>query len=102
MGGAWERLVRSVKVAIRAILHERAPQDQVLHTVFGEAESLVNSRPLTHVPVDPDDSESLTPNHFLLGTSSAAQPPGQFTEHDLCCRKRWRMSQALTDVFWRR
>ena len=89
-------------MAIRAILHERAPRDAVLRTVFCEAESLVNSRPLTHVLVDPDDSERLTPNHFLLGTSSAAQPPGQFSERDLYCRKQWRVSQALTDMFWRR
>ena len=102
MGGAWERLVRSVKVAIRAILHERAPRDEVLRTVFCEAESLVNSRPLTHVPVDPDDPESLTPNHFLLGSSSTVQPPGEFTERDLCCRKQWRVSQALSNMFWRR
>ena len=72
MGGAWDRLVRSVKVAIQAILHECTPRDEVLCTVFCEAESLVNIRPLTHVPVDSDDSESLILNHFLLGTSSAA------------------------------
>ena len=102
MGGAWERLVRSVKSTLRVILHERAPKDEVLLTLMIEAESLVNSRPLTHVPVDPNDPESLTPNHFLLGTSSSVQPPGEFTERDLCCRKQWRLSQILADMFWRR
>ena len=105
MGGSWERLVRSVKIALSAILKERAPKEEVLSTVFAEAEGLVNSRPLTHVPVDADDPASLTPNHFLLGTSSVdsvIQAPGTFTDSDLCLRKQWRTAERLTDHFWKR
>ena len=50
--------MRSVKVALRAILRERALRDEVLLTVFAKAESLVNSHPLTHVSLDADDAES--------------------------------------------
>ena len=102
MGGAWERLVRSVKVALRASLTEQHPRDEALLTVFAEAESLVNGRPLTHVPLDAEDDECLTPNHFLIGTSSAALCPGVFNNADLCLRKQWRVAQALTEMFWRR
>ncbi|GBP90338.1 hypothetical protein EVAR_55032_1 [Eumeta japonica] len=49
MGGSWERLVRSIKVALSATLHTRAPKDEVLHTLLLEAEFVVNSRPLTHI-----------------------------------------------------
>ena len=31
MGGAWERLVRSVKTALEAIMTEQAPKEEVLH-----------------------------------------------------------------------
>ncbi|XP_046869100.1 uncharacterized protein LOC124461640 [Drosophila willistoni] len=48
MGGAWERLVRSVK------------------TVLYQVEMTVNSRPLTYVSLDDEDQEALTPNHLLL------------------------------------
>ncbi|GBP58715.1 hypothetical protein EVAR_35493_1 [Eumeta japonica] len=47
MGGAWERLVRSVKTALAATLRERNPREEVLHTLLLEAEQIVNSRPLT-------------------------------------------------------
>ena len=71
-GGSWERLVCEVKTALRVILKDQAPREEVLITVLTEAEHSVNSRPLTHVSLDPRDNEALTPNHFLIGTSSAA------------------------------
>jgi len=102
MGGSWERLVRSVKVAIRVILKSRAPREEVLQTVFSEAEAIVNSRPLTDIPVDPSSPEALTPMHFLIGTSSALQPPGEFDDRDVDLSKKWRSSQRLADMFWQR
>jgi len=102
MGGSWERLVRSVKTSLRATLREQAPKEEVLLTLLIEAESVVNSRPLTHVSIDPKDPESLTPNHFLIGTSSANQQLGTFNDDDLCLRKNWRKAQRLTDQFWKR
>ena len=102
MGGSWERLVRAVKIAMKSVMKERVVTEEVLATVFAEAEQLVNSRPLTHVSVDPDDEESLTPNHFLIGSSSATSRPGVFVDADLCLRKHWRIAQKITDEFWKR
>ena len=104
MGGAWERLVRSVKVALRSQLKDSAPKEEVLHTFLCEAEAMVNSRPLTHVSIDADDEEALTPFHFLIGTSSIAgvAAPGVFTPTDAITRKQWRISQQMADKFWRR
>jgi hypothetical protein len=99
MGGIWERMVQSVKKALYAVLKEQAPKDEVLLTLMAEAEHIVNSRPITFVS---SDAEALTPNHFLIGTSSGLQSPGEFVEADLCLRRRWRVSQRLTDNFWRR
>ncbi|XP_076662396.1 uncharacterized protein LOC143365759 [Halictus rubicundus] len=70
MGGAWERLIRSVKIALDAILREQAPSEEVLQTLMVEVEHSINSRPLTHVSTDLRDNEALTPNHFLIGSSS--------------------------------
>ncbi|XP_065178343.1 uncharacterized protein LOC135808982 [Sycon ciliatum] len=102
MGGSWERLVRAVKIAMKSVMKERVVTEEVLATVFAEAEQLVNSRPLTHVSVDPDDEESLTPNHFLIGSSSATGRPGVFVDADLSLRKHWRIAQKITDEFWKR
>lgn len=98
-GGAWERLVRSIKVALAATLREREPTEEVLHTLLTEAEYSVNARPLTHVSVDPDEPEALTPNHFLLGSSNGLPATGPCNEMD---RRAWRTSQALADHFWQR
>ncbi|XP_063837168.1 uncharacterized protein LOC135086312 [Ostrinia nubilalis] len=102
MGGCWERLVRSTKAALKATLKERAPKEEVLQTVLAEIEAIINSRPLTHVAVDPRDPVALTPNHLLLGTASNATRLGNFVKTDLCSRKQWRISQALADIFWAR
>ncbi|XP_041978615.1 uncharacterized protein LOC121732727 [Aricia agestis] len=102
MGGAWERLVKSVKIALSAVLHERHPSEEVLSTLLAEAEYTVNSRPLTHVSVQPEDDEALTPNHFLLGGSARVPTPGKFDDADLITRSNWRASQRLADMFWAR
>jgi transposase InsO family protein len=102
MGGSWERLVKSVKVALGDSLQQKNLKDEVLQTLIIEAEHTVNSHPLTHVPEDPEDSESLTPNHFLLGKSSNLQPTGEFAPDELYGRKQWRIVQTLADHFWKR
>lgn len=66
-GGSWERLVQSVKKALYATLKEKTPRPETLYSLLLECENIVNSRPLTHLPVTPDEPEPLTPNHFLLG-----------------------------------
>jgi hypothetical protein len=83
-------------------LKELAPKEEVLATVITEVEHLVNSRLLTFVSSDPSDLESLTPTHFLIGSSSGVQSPGLFAQHELMLRKQWRILQYLIDQFWRR
>ncbi|XP_072931477.1 uncharacterized protein [Epargyreus clarus] len=102
MGGAWERLVRSVKTALQATLHERHPAEEVLTTLLAEVEYTVNSRPLTHVSVSAEDPEALTPNHFLLGGNGRVSTPGEFNDRDTICKNSWRAAQRLTDIFWTR
>ncbi|XP_065082217.1 uncharacterized protein LOC135704669 [Ochlerotatus camptorhynchus] len=76
MGGPWERMVKSVKVAMKAVWDSpRHPSDEVLETIMLEAEAIVNSRPLTYVPLEAADEEALTPNHFLLYGSTGIKQP---------------------------
>lgn len=65
-GGVWEMLVTALKLTLR----ERARTEEVLLTVLTEAEFSINARPLTHATVNPYNPEALTPNHFLLGSST--------------------------------
>ncbi|CAG5056931.1 unnamed protein product [Parnassius apollo] len=101
MGGAWERLVRSIKIALTATLKERSPREEVLHTLLLEAEHTVNSRPLVTFSMDSPE-EGLTPNNFLLGRSCGDRPPGLFLEQHLTGQLNWKSAQRLADHFWTR
>ena len=46
MSGVWERLIRSIKRSMKAILGERLVDEEVLRTVLSEAQGIANSRPL--------------------------------------------------------
>lgn len=103
MGGVWERMVRSIKTALQSMPQSRTPNDETLVTVLAEAQSIVNSRPLTFVSLDTIDEEALTPNHFLLLSSNGVvQPPKTPTIDRLAAKTEWNLAQNLIDHFWRR
>lgn len=62
----------------------------------------MNNRPLTHVSVDPEEPEALTPNHFLFGGSARTPLHEHIDDKDLVGRATWRTSQRLVDLFWSR
>ena len=103
MGGVWERMVRSVKEAIRALDDGRKLNDEILQTVLVEAEGFINSRPLTYMPQGSADFEAITPNHFLLGNSSGAQDPLRApVDMAAALRSSYQRSQFLSDAVWNR
>ncbi|CAG7828334.1 unnamed protein product, partial [Allacma fusca] len=102
MGGVWERMIKSVKTALSVTLKEQAPKEDVLITLFMEAEFIINNRPLTHVSVDPTDPECLTPNHFLIGRKLGPNVAGKFGEGSFNLRSQWRLVQELTEKLWTR
>ncbi|XP_072934976.1 uncharacterized protein [Epargyreus clarus] len=74
IGGAWERLIRAVKTALRVVLKKRALREETLLTLLAEVE----------------------------GTSSPSPTPGSFNNDDFYLRRQWRIAQRLTDMFWQR
>ncbi|XP_062703685.1 uncharacterized protein LOC134286127 [Aedes albopictus] len=103
MGGIWERLVKSAKDALKGLHDGCKLNDEILLTVLSEAEDMVNSRPLTYVPQESAEAESLTPNHFLRGL-----PAGEREEVNMptssaeALRDNFKRSQQLADVLWQR
>ena len=49
------------------------PYPERLRWFLARAELLVNSRPLTDVPVDRESQQAITPNDLLLGSSSGTK-----------------------------
>jgi hypothetical protein len=106
MGGVWERMIRSARNALSALLIAHGDQlnDELLRTLLVEAECIINSRPLTYVDTSSADSPiPLSPNQILtLKTKAVMPPPGKFVRQDVYCHRRWRRVQYLADEFWRR
>ncbi|XP_055597066.1 uncharacterized protein LOC129747074 [Uranotaenia lowii] len=102
MGGVWERLVQSVKCAIKGAYEEGKLNDEGLQTLLVEAEGIVNSRPLTYLPLDAAEYEALTPNHFLLGSSNGVKQPAVPVEENRKLKTTWDLIQHELDVFWKR
>ena len=84
------------------VMHGQTITDEILATSLTKVENLLNGRPLTHVSIDPNDPEAITPNHLLLGCANPSVPVDVFEKGDLSSKKRWRIVQAIADHFWRR
>ena len=101
-GGVWERLVRSCKKAMYAVLGNRSVTEDVLSTTMCIVEQTLNSRPLTPVSSDFNDLEALTPNHFLLGNKNVCLPYLLCAEEFVDHRKLFRQTQAYANLIWDR
>ncbi|UYV78040.1 hypothetical protein LAZ67_15003294 [Cordylochernes scorpioides] len=98
-GGAWERLIKSVKKCLRATLDEVNPKDTTLLTALKSAENIVNRRPLTYVSSDPTEEDSLTP--IIRGANDAGPSiPKLIEANNRDLREQWKRAQQLTNEFW--
>ena len=102
MGGVWERLVKSCKIAIEIEIGAKTVPDEVFRTVMADVEALLNARPLTHVSVDPRDLEPITPNHLVYGRAISYKPLVSCDSTDLVSRQRIKIVQALVQAIWER
>lgn len=102
-GGQFERMVRTVKSALKKSLGQRYLSKAELQTILVEIEACVNSRPLTFVGDTPDDPLPLTPAHFLTGHSAGfqartAEEPLAVTAESL--RARAKVRERRLRKFW--
>ena len=104
MSGVWERLIRSVCNAMKAIFgHPHVfVTRETLRTVFAEVMGILNSRPLCPSRDDPSDREPITSSHLLQQRQGMSLPLGAFQNEDLHSRKQCRRGQLLSNHFWTR
>ena len=98
-GGWWERLVRTVKSALKKSLGKQSVPKTELSTLLPEIEACVNSRPLSYVS---DSGVVLTPSHFLIGrgTPLSAVELDKF-ENITTLSARYEFEEALSKQFWK-
>ena len=103
-GGYYERLVGSVKSALKRSLGSKCLTRIELETTLCEVECCINSRPLTFVGDSIDSKTPLSPNHFLTGRVAGFVPSDidvevmEVSKQDLTEREIVR--QARLDEFW--
>lgn len=64
--------------------------------------NIVNSRPLTFIPIEDEEDEALTPNHFIHGSSNGIKSAIPYEMDGFELRRKWKECQRLADKFWSR
>lgn len=99
-GGVWERMVKEVKSLLPSV-QRTMPEDE-LRSLLIQIEFIINSRPLTHIPLYSDDDEVLTPNHFLLNQSGATNLSLNDVTKGEVNREHWKRAEQAAKVYWDR
>ncbi|CAL1270294.1 unnamed protein product [Larinioides sclopetarius] len=106
-GGFYERMVRTVKTALRKTLGKSCLTVEQLLTVLIEIEGMINSRPITYVGSDSEEPTALTPAHFLLGKRITSLPSVRLhldsnISSRKCLIKSFNYRERLMRSFWTR
>ncbi|XP_037041775.1 uncharacterized protein LOC119078378 [Bradysia coprophila] len=102
-GGAWERMVRSVKEGLNALIETKFPSFEVLSTAISEVVNTVNNRPLTYISSDVDDFniKAITPNDIILLRTNHSQYDVKM-EYNFRPTQTWKLAHKIADEFWYR
>ena len=105
MAGVWERLVRSTKSILRALLEKETKKlltDEGIYTLLCEVEHILNDRPITSNATGLDDAPALTPNMLLTFQRRTTPALDDYDPREGYAQRWWRHIQHLSAVFWRR
>ena len=91
--------MQCTKKTLKSVLQNRIVAKEALRTALGEAEGVLNGRPITS---EVGDIEALTPNHFLLLRANPSNEEADASEREINSTKLWRQFQALVNFFWKR
>ena len=96
-GSLVGRLVGTVKLCLRKVLGKSQINEEALGTLLVEVEAAINSRPIVQ-----DDSDVLTPSHFLNGDRLTALPTGPEPTIRDNLRKEARLREKMQEDFLKR
>ena len=98
--GMYERMVRSAKPALQAVLPPGLIDSEQFHTGVVMAEGILNGRPLCYVSTDAEELQVLCPNNFIVGRAAADLLPVATAEWKLT--KKMAFIDTLMQEFWNR
>lgn len=101
-GGLWEAAVRLAKLHLKKVLGTTILHQKDFETIVIMIEGVLNSRPLTPLTMHPSDEAPLTPGHFICGVPITNLPETDLTQGKLCHLRRWQLTAAIKQNFWKR
>ena len=101
-GGLWEAAVKSAKYHIKRVLGRLSFLFEQLHTLITQVEGCLNSRPIGIMSDDPNDFESLTPGHFLIGQPINSIPDPNLSHLFFNRLSQFQKVQSTFQTFWKR
>ena len=104
-GGAWERMVRTLKDTLRKVLVKTSVDEPTFRTVVTEIEAFVNDRPLAVVSGSPTDVIPITQSMLTVGRQLRSLPDWARVlknEDSASIRTMWKHRQSLKQQAWAR
>lgn len=102
MGGLWEAAIKSAKTHMRKVIGPTTLTFEELNTILTQIEACMNSRPLTTMSQDINDSNVLTPGHFIIGEPLTAIPERDVSDITSNRLNRYDLVVQLKQHFWKR
>lgn len=99
-GGLWESAVRMAKYHLKRVTHNLTFTYEDFYSICVQVESILNSRPLYPLTEEPEDYETITPGHFLIGASLKAVPELPVWNATSTHVSRYRHMQFVIQQFW--
>ncbi|MEM7375589.1 MAG: reverse transcriptase domain-containing protein [Bacteroidota bacterium] len=114
MGGFYERLVGSSKVALKKAIGQKLLTSIQLQTYLAETEAILNTRPLIYIGEDLNDGTTITPSHFLSPNTKTGTPTledqdeikdptyvdGKMESKEMLL-DTWKKGQRMLELFWK-
>lgn len=101
-GGLYEAVVKSLKYHLVREVGQTILTFEELTTVVTQIESILNSRPISPLSEDPNESLPLTPGHFLVGRPLNQLPDRIYSDISPNVLTRWQLCQKLLQHFTKR
>ena len=98
-GGFYEVFFRIFRKVFRAVVTESTLTEFDLMTYVAKIERIINNRPITKLPSNPNDSAALTPSAILKGSLADDSSSRKFSKTD-AYRNSWKKTQYLANKFW--
>ncbi|GBL80732.1 hypothetical protein AVEN_225369-1 [Araneus ventricosus] len=97
-GGFWERLVGVMKQILRRVLGKAFLSYEEMVTVLCDTESVINSRPLSHVSERDSELIPLSPNSFLQDFRQIGVPDLDQVDEVVFNKRIKYRQQLITDI----